>query len=115
MRRLAALVLIVFAVAAHAADAPRRITVVAQPARRAAPEPARPAPAVPASGFASAPVLWTQSGVDGAACRTTCAQTRYFCEADPNADDCGAAWSQCVASCGAPALNSASTAAAGTN
>jgi hypothetical protein len=36
----------------------------------------------------------------GAACRTSCAESRYQCRATDESDVCDAAWSQCVASCG---------------
>ncbi len=35
----------------------------------------------------------------GAACRTSCAETRYQCRASDDADICDSAWSQCVAGC----------------
>ena len=36
----------------------------------------------------------------GAACRTTCAATRYQCRATDEPEACDTAWSRCVASCG---------------
>ena len=36
----------------------------------------------------------------GAACRTSCAETRYICRATDEAEVCDTAWSQCVAGCG---------------
>ena len=35
----------------------------------------------------------------GAQCRTACAQTRYICRVDQDAEVCDTAWGQCVASC----------------
>jgi hypothetical protein len=112
MRRLLAVVLIIIAAGAHAASPPKHITVVAQPALRQAATAPAAAPVAPMASTAP-PAAWIQPGVSASACRQTCAQTRYFCEADPNADDCGAAWGQCVAACSAPNLNAASAAAAG--
>jgi hypothetical protein len=110
MRRLAALGLILVAFAAHAADAPpaHPITVV-KPAVKVAPPPRRAPPTI--TSPAPAPLTaWTQGGLDSAACQQTCAQSRYFCEAGPSPDDCPPAWSQCVAACASPALDTASAA-----
>ena len=42
------------------------------------------------------------AGDRAAECRRTCASTRYVCLADPDRDDCGSVWSQCVAACQRP-------------
>jgi hypothetical protein len=42
------------------------------------------------------------AGDRAAECRRTCAATRYVCLADPDRDDCGGVWSQCVAACQHP-------------
>ena len=35
----------------------------------------------------------------GAACRTACAESRYMCRANDEAESCDGAWGQCVANC----------------
>jgi hypothetical protein len=42
------------------------------------------------------------AGDRAAECRRTCAATRYVCLADPDRDDCGSVWGQCVAACARP-------------
>jgi len=56
----------------------------------------------PAPRFSLDPAPRTQGldlRADGAACRTSCAETRYQCRASDDADICDRSWSQCVSSC----------------
>ncbi len=56
----------------------------------------------PAPRFNLDPAPRTQ-GLDrlggGAACRTACAETRYMCRANDEAELCDSVWGQCVANC----------------
>ncbi len=70
---------------------------VRPPAKRGAPV---------AEGRPGPLVLWTAPGVDAAQCRRSCAQTRYFCDANGGADDCASTWSECSAACASPKLTS---------
>ena len=67
--------------------------------------PAKPN-ALPVKVGAGPLVLWTAPGVDAAQCRRSCAQTRYFCDANDGADDCASTWSQCSAACASPNITS---------
>ena len=106
MRRLIAAVLILTAIAAPslAADGvkARRITVVQQPVLRGRQSPVRPAAV---AVLAPNPTGRSAAG-DAYACRQGCAETRYFCEAGQNPDECGSTWGQCVAACSAPLFSS---------
>jgi hypothetical protein len=107
MRRLALLVcLIVVPSLAWSADGvrPQRMTVVKPPVVTALRGPLSAAPAKPAL-FSPVPQSTVVLGADAATvCRLSCAQARYFCEADPQAGDCGGTWGQCAAACSAPNL-----------
>lgn len=100
-------------VAGNLAPPPAPKTAVAAglrgPAETAAPKLvlARPI-APPITSLRTSPLAQLSGGVvfagDRAAeCRRTCASTRYVCLADPDRDDCGGVWSQCVAACQRPA------------
>ena len=52
----------------------------------------------------TAPPLPSLTDEVGRQCRSTCAQTYYFCPASGAEDDCGGAFSQCAAACDAPNL-----------
>jgi len=41
---------------------------------------------------------------DPGECRTSCAQTYYFCRAGDQTDECAGNWGQCVATCDSPNL-----------
>ena len=111
MRRLPALVLICLAFAAPAMAGPgSKITVVkAAPAKDGGLRGSQGATA-PAAASAIPPALaqsWSQpipqaNGADAIQCRTSCAQTYYFCSAGGD-EDCGGRWAQCAASCSATA------------
>ena len=69
------------------------------------PKAAAPAPAPPA---APTPVLLSQPAEvapDPAECRSTCAQTYYFCRAGDRPEDCGSPWGQCVVACNTAELD----------
>ena len=105
MRRLLTAVLILCAIGAPTMAAngvkPRRITVVQVPVLRGPQSPARAAPAAISS---APPPSWLFPYGDAYACRQGCAETRYFCEAGQNPDECGSTWGQCAAACSAPNL-----------
>ena len=90
-----------------AAPAGARTVIPVQPKLRgeisAVPAKGATAPAAMPTGAAPI-VLWTAPDADAADCRRACAQTRYFCEANANSDDCAANWGQCVAGCSTPNL-----------
>lgn len=95
------------ALAALAAPAGARTVIPVQPKLRGeiSAVPAKPAARAPATPTGAAPiVLWTAPDADAADCRRACAQTRYFCDANANTDDCAANWGQCVAGCSTPNL-----------
>ncbi len=108
MRRALLLCLAMLAVAGPAgAQAKKKFSVPAatKPAA-AAPAPATPVlPASLAPGLdPRGPILPPVAGpVGGAAqqCRTSCAQSYYFCLSDGRSDDCSTSWSQCRLACGA--------------
>jgi hypothetical protein len=102
LARLMLLLLVAAPALALAAEDPMPeapIAVVAQP---------KPAPVADAA-TAPAPQPAIQSHapptVDPSACRMTCAQTYYFCQADAQAVGCGGSWSQCVNTCNTPSLD----------
>ncbi len=107
MRRLFVPILaaVIPAMIVLAAPAGARTVVPASPKLRGAQSaaPAKSAPAK-ATGGAAPITLWTAAGTDAAACRRSCAQTRYFCEANASADDCASTWGQCSAACSSPNL-----------
>jgi hypothetical protein len=119
MRRLALVLLLVFAPTFgwSAGGLPGRITVV-KPAAPAplrgtqAPDtgaykpitPLKPSLPVGRTALLQTPTPWSLAGDPAPACRTQCAQDRYFCEAGGQSDGCGAVWSQCAAACSAPNL-----------
>ena len=43
--------------------------------------------------------------VDGSECRMGCAQAYYFCRVDDQSGACAPTWSQCVAACDLPNLD----------
>jgi hypothetical protein len=99
------LVLISLPAVALAQDgaAPARTLVPApkpSPAADVAPVPPAPPPPLPAWS------LPTDAAYDAGAadCRTSCAQSNYFCRASDQPDSCGTAWGQCVAACDLPNL-----------
>jgi len=72
------------------------------------PPPPRAAPPPPAPTATATPVLLSQPAEvppDPAECRTTCAQTYYFCRAGDRPEDCGSPWSQCVVACNTAELD----------
>jgi hypothetical protein len=102
--RLALLLALIPAIAL-AADAPQSLEgdpVRPPPHRAPKAAAAAPKPAAPVSMLA-APVA--APAVDPAECRAACAQTRYFCLAGDQGDDCGGRWSQCVVGCNSPDLS----------
>lgn len=116
------LMLLVLPAMALAADAPSsdapapsgKITVIAQPA--ATPDgstdetgddtnsaaSAAPAPTTPAPLASAAP---TSAPADPAECRMGCAQSYYFCASQDHTENCSPSWSQCVATCDSPDLD----------
>ncbi len=106
LARLAFLLLLIAPPIALAADAPPgggKITVVAQPAPKAAP----PAPA--SAPMSPLPISASPIPQDASACRMDCAQSYYICRAGDEPDECGGGWSQCVAACNTPSLARATT------
>jgi hypothetical protein len=100
LARFAFLVLLITPPIALAADAPPgggKLTVVAQPAPKAA-----AAPAV--APLSPAPAAAVRAPQDASSCRMDCAQSDYVCRAGAEPDACGGGWSQCVAACNDPSL-----------
>ena len=111
LARLAVLLIALPAVAVAAADTPAggggRIAVVAQRAKPAETQAdvADAAPTAPAPIVSAASPLATPPP-DGGECRIGCAQAYYFCRVGDQTGDCAPTWSQCVAACDLPNLNS---------
>ena len=103
LARLAFFLLLIAPPIALAADAPAgggKISVVSQPAPKAAEAPAAaPAPMSPlAASTQPAPA-------DASSCRMDCAQSYYLCRSDDQTGaDCGGPWSRCVSTCNNPNL-----------
>ncbi|WP_297512662.1 hypothetical protein [uncultured Caulobacter sp.] len=98
MRRALALLLV--ALAAPAAAAPAKPTVVV-----AQPKPTSiPAAPVETPSFvlpAPIPLASARPAGDQAQCKATCSKTLYFCNSGGDDDGCGSRWAQCNASCSA--------------
>ncbi len=107
MRRLLVLCLAALLPAVLILGAPAGAKTVVPPAPKLrGAQSIAPAKSVPAAttGGAGPITLWTAGSTDAAACRRACAQTRYFCESNPSADDCASTWGQCSAACSSPNL-----------